>query len=122
MIKVGLVGYGTIGKRVADAITAQKDMELVGITGHSYDFKIEVAKIKGFRIFIIGDEEEFVKNGIKPEGDINNLLEEADVIVDCTPKKVGRDNKEKYYLPKEIKAIFQGGEKPDVAEASFVAQ
>ena len=30
-IKVGVVGYGTIGKRVADAVMLQKDMELVGV-------------------------------------------------------------------------------------------
>ncbi len=121
-IKVGLVGYGTIGKRVADAISMQKDMQLVGITGHSYDFKIEVAKIKGFKIFATDGKEDFIKNDIKPAGDINNLLDGIDVVVDCTPKKVGRENKEKYYKPKKIKAIFQGGEKPEVADASFVAQ
>lgn len=121
-VKVGLVGYGTIGKRVADAIALQKDMKLVGITGHSYDFKIEVAKIKGFRIFATDGKEDFIKNNINPEGDINNLLDEVDVVVDCTPKKVGKENKDKYYLPKKLKAIFQGGEKPDVADTSFVAQ
>ncbi|MFH0868000.1 MAG: type II glyceraldehyde-3-phosphate dehydrogenase [Candidatus Woesearchaeota archaeon] len=120
--KVGLIGYGTIGKRVADAVTKQKDMQLVGITGHSYDYKIEVAKMKGFKIFASDGKEDFIKNGIEPEGDINNLLEEVDVVVDCTPKKVGKENKEKYYLPKKIKAIFQGGEKHEIADASFVAQ
>ena len=122
MIKVGLIGYGTIGKRVADAVALQKDMELVGVTGHSYDFKIEVAKIKGFKVFTTDGKEAFAKNNVKPEGDVNNLLDEVDVIVDCTPKKIGKENKEKYYLPKKIKAIFQGGEKSDVADASFVAQ
>ena len=121
-IKVGLIGYGTIGKRVADAVALQKDMELVGITGHSYDYKIEVAKKKGFMIFATDGKEKFLKNNIKLEGDINNLLDEVDIIVDSTPKKIGKENKEKYYLPKKIKAIFQGGEKPDVAGASFVAQ
>ena len=121
-IKVGLIGYGTIGKRVADAVAVQKDMQLIGITGHSYDYKIEVAKMKGFRIFATDGKEDFLKNNIKLEGDINNLLDEVDIIVDCTPKKIGKENKEKYYIPKKIKAIFQGGEKPDVAEASFVAQ
>ena len=121
-IKVGINGYGTIGKRVADAVALQKDMQLVGITGHSYDYKIEVAKMKGFKIFASDGKEDFIKNGIKPEGDINNLLDQVDVIVDCTPKKIGKENKEKYYLPKKIKAIFEGGEKPDVADASFVAQ
>ena len=32
MIRVGVVGYGTIGKRVADAILLQDDMHLVGVT------------------------------------------------------------------------------------------
>ncbi len=31
MIKVGINGYGTIGKRVAEAVTLQDDMEIVGI-------------------------------------------------------------------------------------------
>ncbi len=31
MIKVSVNGYGTIGKRVADATLKQPDMELVGV-------------------------------------------------------------------------------------------
>ena len=121
-IKVGLIGYGTIGKRVADAIALQKDMQLVGVTGHSYDYKIEVAKLKGFKIFSADSAEEFAKNGIAISGDINNLLDEVDIIIDCTPKKLGKENKDKYYLPKKVKAIFQGGEKHETAGTSFVAQ
>ena len=121
-IKVGVVGYGTIGKRVADAVSLQKDMELVGVTGHSYNYKIEIAKKKGIKIFAMDGIEDFAKNGINVGGDVNKLLEQVDVVVDCTPKKIGRENKEKYYLPQKIKAIFQGGEKPDVGDASFVAQ
>ena len=30
-VKVGVNGYGVIGKRVADAVSIQDDMELVGI-------------------------------------------------------------------------------------------
>ena len=120
-IKVGVVGYGTIGKRVADAVAMQKDMKLIGVTAHSYSFNTEVAKQKGYKIFTIG-ETDLKLNGIKPDGDINNLLEEADIIVDATPKDIGRDNIEKLYKPKKIKAIVQGGEKHKTTGTSFVAQ
>jgi glyceraldehyde-3-phosphate dehydrogenase (NAD(P)) len=122
MIKVGLVGYGTIGKRVADAVSLQKDMKLVGVSGHTYDYKIEVAKMKGFKVFTTGDKKEFTDNDIKLEGDLKNLVDDADVMIDCTPKKVGAANKEQVYVPNKVKAIFEGGEKHEVADASFVAQ
>ena len=50
MYKVGVVGYGTIGKRVADAVLKQKDMELIGVTGNSYNYKMEIANAKGIKI------------------------------------------------------------------------
>ena len=51
MIKVGIVGYGTIGKRVADAVLLQDDMELVGITANTYNYRIKTACEKGIKIF-----------------------------------------------------------------------
>src|SRR3989344_5964237 len=122
MIKVGLVGYGTIGKRVADAVAMQKDMKLIGVTAHSYSFNTEVAKQKGYKIFAADGDNDLKPNGINPDGDINNLLEEVDVIVDATPKKIGKDNLDKFYRPKKVKAIFQGGEKHETTGTSFVAQ
>ena len=121
-LKVGLVGYGTIGKRVADAIAIQKDMELAGITSHTYNYRTEVAKRKGMKIFSTNGKEDFEKNGIKIEGDFNALLDDAEVIVDCTPKGIGASNKENLYVPQKKKAIFQGGEKASVGDVSFVAQ
>ena len=122
MIKVGLVGYGTIGKRVADAVAMQKDMKLIGVTAHSYSFNTEVAKQKGYKIFTVNGDADLKLNGINPDGDINNLLEEVDFIVDATPKDIGREDIEKYYKPKKIKAIVQGGEKHKTTGTSFVAQ
>ena len=122
MIKVAVNGYGTIGKRVADAVAMQKDMKLIGVTAHSYSFNTEVAKMKGYKIFTADGDSDLKSNGIKPDGDINDLLEEADIIVDGTPKKVGKENLDKYYKPKKVKAVFQGGEKHEVTGTSFVAQ
>lgn len=121
-IKVGINGYGTIGKRVADAVAMQKDMKLMGVSAHSYSFNTEVAKTKGYKIFATGDDSELRANGIVPDGTMQSLIEQADVIVDCTPKKVAQDNIEKLYKPKKIKAIVQGGEKHSATGVSFVAQ
>ena len=106
MIRVGIIGYGTIGKRVADTVVLQDDMELVGVTSHSHNYKIKAALKKGIHVVPIEDR--------------TSLIKSVDVIVDCTPKGVGAENKQ-MYIYYGVKAIFQGGEKPDVGK-SFVAQ
>jgi glyceraldehyde-3-phosphate dehydrogenase (NAD(P)) len=60
--------------------------------------------------------------------DVSGLLREllargfVDVVVDATPAKIGAKNKNTIYEKYGVKAIFQGGEKKDVADVSFVAQ
>ena len=122
MIKVGIVGYGTIGKRIADAIKLQKDMQLIGVTGHSYNYRMEIANKKKIPIYVLGDNADFKENGISSAGNMKDLLNAVDIIMDCTPKKIGKENKEKFYVPNKVKAIFQGGEKDAVADVSFTAQ
>lgn len=124
MIKVGINGYGTIGKRVADAVASQKDMKLVGVTAHSYSFNTEAAKQKKYKIFALGDEAaaQLKANCINPDGNFNNLLEETDIVIDATPRKIGKENIEKFYKPNKLKAVIQGGEKHETTGISFVAQ
>lgn len=38
-IKVGINGYGVIGKRIADAIHKQPDMQLVGVADVATDYR-----------------------------------------------------------------------------------
>lgn len=123
MIKVGINGYGTIGKRIADAVKLQDDMELVGVTLTRPSFKSDIAITNGIPLFsaIPNGQSKFTEAGIQVAGDINDLLEKVDIVVDCAPGKLGADNK-KLYSDKGKKAIFQGGEKAETAEASFNAQ
>jgi glyceraldehyde-3-phosphate dehydrogenase (NAD(P)) len=41
--KIAVNGYGTIGKRVADAVRAQGDMEIVGISKTKPNYEAAVA-------------------------------------------------------------------------------
>ena len=120
MIKVGVVGYGTIGKRVADAVLLQDDMELVGITANTYNYRIKTAHEKGIKIFAVDSPLHMGWSGIDVEGDVDDLTQQCDVIVDCTPKGVGYENRGRYKYY-GVKAVFQGGEKPDIGK-SFVSQ
>ncbi|MEA2037184.1 MAG: type II glyceraldehyde-3-phosphate dehydrogenase [Nanoarchaeota archaeon] len=121
-IKVGIMGFGTIGKRVADAVMLQEDMELIGVTGRSYNWRIKSAQEKGYSIYSVDDGAALKENGIKITGTVEELLKKIDIMVDTAPKKIGAENKEKLYIPNKVKAIYQGGEKANVADVSFVAQ
>jgi len=39
-VKIAINGYGTIGKRIADAIKLQNDMELIGVTKFTPDYSV----------------------------------------------------------------------------------
>ncbi len=123
-LKVAINGYGTIGKRVAFAVSKQDDMKVVGVVKHSPDFEARFAVEKGFDVYVTESSrlEKFEKAGIKVKGLKEDLFGKADIVVDATPEGIGEENKKNIYLPKKIKAIFEGGEEPEIAEASFVAQ
>ncbi len=119
-VKVAINGYGTIGKRVADAVRLQDDMEVVGVTKTKPDFEARLAVEKGYKLYVAIPENvsRFEEAGVEISGTIDDLLAECDVVVDCSPGKVGASNKPAYEKA-GVKAVFQGGEKKDVAEVSF---
>ncbi|WP_027066197.1 type II glyceraldehyde-3-phosphate dehydrogenase [Maribacter sp. Hel_I_7] len=123
MKKVAVVGYGVIGKRVADAINLQDDMSLVGVCDIISDWRIQTALEKGFAVFAATKEadEEMRSEGISVAGSMQELLEQVDLVVDCTPKKIAAKNVE-IYREKGIKFIVQGGEKHETTGHSFSAE
>ncbi|WBF07364.1 phosphorylating glyceraldehyde-3-phosphate dehydrogenase [Methanothermobacter thermautotrophicus] len=120
MISVAINGYGTIGKRVADAVAAQDDMKVAGVSKTKPDFEARVAIEKGYDLYVSIPEREklFDEAGIPVSGTVEDMLEEADIVVDATPEGIGAKNLE-MYRKKGIKAIFQGGEKHDAIGLSF---
>lgn len=122
-IKVAVNGYGVIGKRVADAVAVQDDMELAGVCDVITDWRIKIAEEKKYPVFSF--DETFQNNmnaaGIKVEGTLNQLLEIADIVVDCTPKKIAAQNIAQY-RKRNKKFIVQGGEKHETTGHSFSAE
>lgn len=122
-IRVALNGYGVIGKRLADAVVCQDDMELVGIADITTDWRLRVAAQKGFKLFasLESSVDAMRQAGFKVAGTLDALLGDADIVVDCTPKRTGAENAERY-RKLDIKFIVQGGEKHEVTGHSFVAE
>ena len=122
-IRVAINGYGVIGKRVADAIGLQTDMELSGVCDVSHDWRIKMAQEKHYKVFSADTDSASLmrENGIDVNGLLEDLLAVSDVVVDCTPGKFGATNIAKY---KEagVKYILEGGEKHTSTQHSFVAE
>lgn len=119
-VKVGINGYGTIGKRACTAIGLQDDMEIVGVTKTRPTYEAKMANELGIPLYASGSEgtAPFDAAGISTVGTLEDLLSKVDIIVDCTPGGVGADYKE-VYAKAGVKAIFQGGEDHGTAGVSF---
>ena len=119
-VKVAINGYGTIGKRVADAVELQDDMEIVGVCKRNPTFEVPMAAVRGLPFFTTDQEHmaAFAERGWDVDGLLPELLDVADIVVDCTPGKVGAT-----YIPlyqeHGLKVIFQGGEKAHTTPISF---
>lgn len=119
--KIAVNGYGTIGKRVADAVMAQDDMEIIGVSKTKPNYEAAVAHQLGYDIYApAANLGAFEKAGMPAAGTIEEMVEKADLVVDCTPGGVGEQNKPMYEKA-GVKAIWQGGESHPLAGFSFNA-
>ncbi|WP_309492276.1 type II glyceraldehyde-3-phosphate dehydrogenase [Candidatus Hecatella orcuttiae] len=121
-VKVGVSGYGTIGKRLAEGVVAQKDMELVGVADVAPTLPVKSLKARGmpYKLYCADKNRlpDLEKAGIPVSGMLEDLLSQVDIILDSTPAGVGAKMK-KFYVEYGVPAIFQGGEKGEVADVFF---
>lgn len=122
-VKVAVNGYGVIGKRVADAVGIQEDMELIGVCDVVTDWRIKMALKKNYPVYAFDStsDQQMTDNKIKVSGTLADLIKIADIIVDCTPKKIAAQNIEQYKKD-GLKFIVQGGEKHETTGHSFSAE
>src|SRR5881397_1567384 len=105
--KIGINGYGTIGKRAGDAKTKP-------------DFEAKLAVRKGYAVYAANKDAlaKFEKAGVKAAGILDDLVREVDLVVDCTPEDSGY---KPLYEKAGVKAIWQGGEEHSLTNLSFNA-
>jgi glyceraldehyde-3-phosphate dehydrogenase (NAD(P)) len=122
MVKVGVVGYGVIGQRLADGVALQKDMQLMGVADVAPTLAVRALKEKGmpYKLYnaVAENAPQFENAGIPVSGTLTDLIQQCDIIMDSTSAGVGAKNKELYQKYNK-KAIFQGGEKNSVADVFF---
>ena len=122
MVKVAVVGYGVIGQRLADGVALQGDMELVGIADVAPTISLRALVERGMPYDLYcavpGMESGLTDAGIPVAGSMEELISKVDVVLDSSPAGIGAKNKE-LYEKHGVKAIFQGGEKNDIANVFF---
>jgi glyceraldehyde-3-phosphate dehydrogenase (NAD(P)) len=122
-IRVAVNGYGVIGKRVADAVAKQDDMQLAGVVDVVSDWRPKVAVKRGIPLFGAGPEqaERMRRSGLQVAGTLEDVLSRVDVVVDCTPKRIAAKNVE-IYRKRGVRFIVEGGEEHSLTGHSFVAE
>lgn len=118
--QVAVVGYGVVGKRVADAVHAQLDMDLVGVVDVVPSDLVRVAAERQYPIYA-GSEDAltgFREAGFDPAGTLDDLLGRIEIAVDCSPPGVTEQNIARYQQA-GIKFICQGGESHKLTDFSF---
>ncbi len=125
MAKIAVNGVGTIGKRLASAVIKQKDMELIGVAdvAPTPDLRAFLQKHPDTNLYACGEDakEKLSKEIYGPDGEVEELVEKADLVFDATPPGIDKQNKKELYEPLEVKAIFQGGADSDIAPVHFNA-
>ena len=121
--RVAIVGYGVIGRRVADAVRLQPDMEVVGVAGRPTSCSLRNAQLRGYDIFVADESQNGAAacrwGGVR--GRFEDLLAASDVLLDCTPSGVPRERVALYDRYPQLVVIVQGGEKHSFGGVSFNA-
>jgi glyceraldehyde-3-phosphate dehydrogenase (NAD(P)) len=118
--KVLVVGYGVVGKRIADAVALQEDMEICGVVDVVPTSLVAVANEREFPLYATTAEamNQMKQNGLQVEGVFSDILKHADIVIDTAPAGVTAQNIPLYNEARKS-FIVNGGEKHEVAGFSF---
>jgi glyceraldehyde-3-phosphate dehydrogenase (NAD(P)) len=111
LAKIFINGYGNIGRRLASALSLDKEIQFVGIAKYTADEKTKEALENRFNVYVPKDIiNKFKKKNYDIAGTLTDAIDESDLIIDAAKEGTGYDNKKNLYEPMNKSAIFQGGE------------
>ena len=111
MAKIFINGYGNIGRRLASALSLDKEIQFVGIAKYTADEKTKEALENRFNVYVPKDIiNKFKKKNYDIAGTLTEAIEQSDLIIDAAKEGTGYDNKKNLCEPMNKRAIFQGGE------------
>ena len=109
MKKVFVNGYGSIGSRIVSFIRDDPEIEATGVAKYSPDHGVTDAVSRGLRVFV--PERDLDRFGDLPvAGTLESALDDCDLVIDASPGGRGYRNKKDLYEPRDLRAIYQGGE------------
>src|SRR3989442_5950968 len=79
------------GKRVDDGVEVQGWLRHAGVVKTKPDYEAKVAVRKGYAVYAENKDAlaKFERAGVKAAGILDELVQEADLVVDCTPEESG---------------------------------
>jgi glyceraldehyde-3-phosphate dehydrogenase (NAD(P)) len=111
LAKIFINGYGNIGRRLASALSLDKEIQFVGIAKYTADEKTKEALENRFNVYVPKDIiNKFKEKNYDIAGTLTEAIDESDLIIDAAKEGTGYDNKKNLYEPMNKSAIFQGGE------------
>jgi glyceraldehyde-3-phosphate dehydrogenase (NAD(P)) len=109
MIGVAVIGYGVIGRRVADAVSAQPDMRIAGVACRPSSPTVAQARRQGYPVV----------SSDPSGGELADLIGASDVVLDCTPAGGVAGRAAIYQSLPDKTVIVQGGESHHFGDVSF---
>jgi glyceraldehyde-3-phosphate dehydrogenase (NAD(P)) len=109
MKKVFVNGYGSIGSRITSFLKDDPEITVIGVGKYSPDDDVNVAISHGLDVYVPERKLDNFKN-FKISGTIESVLDKCDLVIDASPGGQGFKNKKNLYDPKNLMAIYQGGE------------
>lgn len=109
MKKIFVNGYGSIGSRITSFLKDDPEITVIGVGKYSPDDKVNIAISRGLNVYVPEKKMDDFAN-YKITGSIESALNDCDLVIDAAPGGYGYKNKVNLYEPKNIPAIYQGGE------------